>query len=163
MPNSEPFAAEEAALRDLAMRFPGATEEFPWGHRAIKVKGKIFVTIVTASGALTVSAKLPDSNTYALTQPYAEPTGYGLGKHGWVTCTFGAGAAVPMDLLEEWIEESYRAVAPKKLVLARNAQLGGAEPPLVPPPLLAPAPAPTPKPTKKAPAKKNAPRPRKKK
>lgn len=155
MPDAEPFSAEEAALRDLAMRFPGATEEFPWGHRAIKVKGKIFVTVVTANGTLTVSAKLPDSNTYALTQPCAKPTGYGLGKHGWVTCTFAEGDEVPMDLLEEWIEESYRAVAPKKFVLARNAQLGGAEP-MIPPPLLLPpvASVPKSKAAKKLPKKK---------
>lgn len=149
MPDREVFAEEEAALRNLALGFPGATEEFPWGHRAIKVKGKIFVTIVTLDESLTTSMKLPDSNTYALTQPYAKPTGYGLGKHGWVTCTFRAGDEVPADLLEEWIEESYRAVAPKKLILARNAQLGGAEPPLMSPP-----PAPNPTATKKAPAKR---------
>lgn len=141
MPDADAFAHHEAALRNLAMTFPGAAEEFPWGHRAIKVKGKIFVTVVTADDRLTVSMKLPNSSGYALTQTYAQPTGYGLGKHGWVTCTFQPGAEVPTDLLEEWIEESYRAVAPKKLVLARNAQLGGAEPSLMSPP----APPPKPK------------------
>ena len=75
--------------------------------------------------------KLPDSNAYALMQRFAERTGYGLGKSGWVTCRFRPGEEPAMDLLEEWLEESYRAVAPKKLVLALNAQLAGDEPPPV--------------------------------
>jgi hypothetical protein len=64
-------------------------------------------------------------------QPYAEPTGYGLGKSGWVTCRFATGDELPLDLLEEWVEESYRAVAPKKLVLQLNAREAGL--PLPPP------------------------------
>jgi hypothetical protein len=33
----------ETALRDYALGFPEATEDFPWGERAIKVKGKVFL------------------------------------------------------------------------------------------------------------------------
>ena len=47
---------------------------------------------------------------------FAEPTGYGLGKHGWVTATFEPGDAIPLDLIREWIDESYRAVAPKSVL-----------------------------------------------
>ena len=54
--------------------------------------------------------------------PFASPTAYGLGKSGWVTAQFERGAKPPMDVLKAWIEESYRAVAPKKLV----AELDGA-------------------------------------
>ena len=35
----------EDRLRELALAFPEAYEEFPWGHRAMKVKGKVFVFI----------------------------------------------------------------------------------------------------------------------
>lgn len=135
MPDADPFASAEAFLRDRAMAYPEATEEFPWGHRAIKVKAKIFLILAGTEtggpgGAFRVTVKLPDSNAYALMQPYAERTGYGLGKSGWVTCTFNASDEVPLDLLDEWVEESYRAVAPKKLVLKLNAQLSGEpEPP----------------------------------
>ncbi len=130
MPEEDPFATAETFLRDRAMSYPEATEDFPWGHRAIKVKGKIFATIDHKSGVFSVTVKLPDSNSYALMQRYAEPTGYGLGKSGWVTCTFRSGDEAPLDLLEEWIEESYRTVAPKKLILALNARETGApEPP----------------------------------
>jgi hypothetical protein len=71
--------------------------------------------------------KLPVSNAQALSLPFAEPTGYGMGKHGWVTAGFRAGDAVPLDLLREWIDESFRAVAPKKVVAA--LEVGEAEPP----------------------------------
>ena len=129
-PADDPLAEAETFLRDRAMKYPEATEEFPWGHRAIKVKGKVFVFLHLIEGVLTVGMKLPDSGSYALMQRYAKPTEYGLGKHGWVTCTFRPGDEVPLDLLEEWIEESYRAIAPKKLLLALNARLAGdPEPP----------------------------------
>ena len=132
MPDDGPFAAAETFLRDRALRYPEAVEDFPWGHRAIKVKKKIFLILDHAEGVLSVTTKLPDSNAYALLQPYSEPTGYGLGKSAWVTCRFRAGDAVPLDLLEEWLEESYRAVASKKLVLLLNArEAGDPEPPRV--------------------------------
>jgi hypothetical protein len=42
------------------------------------------------------------------------PSGYGLGASGWVNINF-AEANMPFDVLRDWITESYRAVAPKKL------------------------------------------------
>ena len=63
-----------------------------------------------------MTVKLPLSGKTALGMPFAEPTDYGLGKHGWVTSKFNSGDAVPFDLLREWIDESYRAVAPKTLL-----------------------------------------------
>ena len=106
----------EAALRKFALRFPEAVEEFPWGHRAIKVKSKTFVFLASDESGLSLSVKLPESRGVALTLPFAEPTGYGLGKSGWVTARFPKRSKPPLGLLEEWIEESYRAIAPKKLV-----------------------------------------------
>ena len=56
--------------------------------------------------------KLPVSGRTALTLPFATPTEYGLGKSGWVTARFRTGDTVPIEMLKEWIEESFRAVAP---------------------------------------------------
>lgn len=108
----------ELALRDYAMEFPEATEEHPWGHRAIKVKGKSFVFLggEKNTAELSLSVKLPQSRDMAVDLPFAEPTGYGLGKSGWVTARFEKVSDVPLDLLKGWISESYRAIAPKKLV-----------------------------------------------
>ena len=118
MPKKKTLEALELELRDFAMRFPEATEDFPWGHRAIKVKGKAFVFLGGEKNAteLSLSVKLPQSRDMAADLPFAEPTGYGLGKSGWVSARFTNASKVPMDLLRAWIEESYRAIAPKKLV-----------------------------------------------
>jgi predicted DNA-binding protein (MmcQ/YjbR family) len=112
------FAAAEAALRDHALAKPEATEHFPWGERAIKVKGKVFLFMYAEPTRLSLSVKLPESASVALMLPFAEPTGYGLGKAGWVSASFEAGATAPIDMLCAWIDESYQAVAPAKLAAA---------------------------------------------
>lgn len=47
--------------------------------------------------------------------PFTKPTGHGLGRSGWVTATFCPGETVPLPLLLDWLEESFCAVAPKKV------------------------------------------------
>jgi predicted DNA-binding protein (MmcQ/YjbR family) len=108
-------------LRDYSLSFPAATEDFPWGERVAKVKGKVFVFLGTdpvPGGPMGLSVKLPESGQDALDLPFAKPTGYGLGKSGWVTATFEAKDRPPLEILKGWIRESYRAVAPRKLVAA---------------------------------------------
>ena len=99
-------------LRRKALSYPGATEDHPWGETAIKVNGKVFIFL----GDDGASFKLPNSRDMAHDLPFAEPTHYGLGKHGWVTAHFGGKAKPAISLLEAWLDESYRAVAPKKMV-----------------------------------------------
>jgi len=111
-------------LREYALSFPGATEDFPWGERVAKVKGKVFVFLGTdpvPGGAMGLSVKLPESGQDALDLPFAKPTGYGLGKSGWVSATFEGKDRPPLDILKGWIRESYCAVAPKKLVAELEA------------------------------------------
>lgn len=104
------------ALRLRALSYPETVEEHPWGETAIKVRGKVFLFLGQMEGDTTFSVKLPHSGEAALTLPFASPTGYGLGKHGWVSARLAPTADAPLDLFREWIDESYRAVAPKKLV-----------------------------------------------
>lgn len=100
-----------------ALALPEAWEDHPWGERVVKVRKKVFVFsgFDPETGRMGVSLKLPVSGAEALQRAEAAPTGYGLGKSGWVSLRYGAGDAVPVSLLLEWIEESYRAVAPKTL------------------------------------------------
>lgn len=114
------------ALREAALGYPEAYEEFPWGHRAIKVKGKAFVFMAFENHELSLSVKLPVSSMGALIFPFAAPTGYGLGKSDWVTSRFGPGDPVPVGLLGAWIDESYRAIAPRRLVARLPASADGA-------------------------------------
>jgi len=112
------------ALRAMALAYPESYEDFPWGESAFKVKGKVFLFMYVSVDGIKLSVKLPTSHEKALASSFAEPTGYGLGKSGWVTSTFASEEKVPVAAFKGWIDESFRAVAPKKIVelLAGNAQ-----------------------------------------
>jgi predicted DNA-binding protein (MmcQ/YjbR family) len=125
LPSPAHLARADSRLRKLALSYPETVEEFPWGHATAKVRGKSFAFIVLDGDTFSISVKLPDSNVTALMLPFAEPTGYGLGRSGWVTARFRGKEKVPVELLEEWVDESYRAIAPKRLV----ATLGGKKSP----------------------------------
>lgn len=103
-------------LRARALSFPETTEDFPWGERAIKVRGKAFLFLRAEGREVSFSVKLPRSAVEALELPNVEPTQYGLGKHGWVTARVDGGRDAPLETFEAWLDESYRAVAPKRLV-----------------------------------------------
>src|SRR5258708_7611602 len=108
-----------AKLREYAFSLPEAYEDNPWGESVAKVNKKVFVFMPPKPDpktGLTFSVKLPQSREQALAYPFAEPTGYGLGKSGWVTIKLAPDDRTPLELLLPWVEESYRAVAPKKLV-----------------------------------------------
>jgi predicted DNA-binding protein (MmcQ/YjbR family) len=140
---SNPHAA---ALRAYALSFPGAFEDFPWGERVAKVGKKVFVFLghdedaqasaseakqahIGTPGEFGMNVKLPESAMEALHLPFAKPSAYGLGAKGWVSLTFGPGDDPPMELLQSFIEESYRAVAPKTLVKQYDAGVGAAPAP----------------------------------
>ncbi len=106
-------------LRDFALGLPEAFEDHPWGENVVKVNKKVFVFFglpESLDERLLLVVKLPRTGEYALDMPFVKPSGYGLGKHGWVNIQLGPDDDLPMDLLLEWVEESYRAVAPKRLV-----------------------------------------------
>lgn len=101
-----------------ALGLPEAVEEHPWGHDAIKVRKKTFVFLSgkqRTDGSFSMSVKLPESAEMVLMMPFTEPTGYGLGKSNWITAEFAAGEDLPVDMLNAWITESYRTIAPKTL------------------------------------------------
>lgn len=112
-------------VRAFALGLPGAVEEFPWGESVAKVNAKVFVFFGVDDGShpLGVTVKLKDeaAHAHALTFPGAEPAGYGLGRAGWVRIPLPERGAPAADLLCDWVEESYRAIAPKRL----TAQLDG--------------------------------------
>ncbi len=118
MATAGPLKRAERALLAFALGYPQAYEDHPWGESVVKVKKKVFVFLHVPSRELHITVKLPASGAVALGLPFVEPTGYGLGKSGWVTATFGAKDRPPVEVLMRWIDESYRAVAPKSLVAA---------------------------------------------
>ena len=109
------------ALQAFALDLPGAFSDMPWEEGVVaKVGKKIFVFFGSVDSA-QISVKLPASADHALSIPGAVPTSYGLGRHGWVTVPI---ADTPTELLEDWIEESYRTVATKRMVAELDARRG---------------------------------------
>lgn len=109
-------------FRKYGLSLPDAREEFPFGHSVLKVGKKIFIFFGhTPEGDPTIAVKLPESCEDALERKCAHPTGYGLGKGGWVTVTLGKLDSPKSALIQEWIDESYAAIAPKKLVNVMNS------------------------------------------
>jgi hypothetical protein len=112
-----PHDAVVRALRAFGLSYPEAHTKSPWpGHLDLAVRDKTFAYLSLDGEPLRIGCKLPHSCQTALSLPFAQPTPYGLGKSGWVTATFEPSDEPPLEFLEAWIDESYRAVAPKTLV-----------------------------------------------
>jgi predicted DNA-binding protein (MmcQ/YjbR family) len=113
------------ALREYGLAYPGAHTKSPWpGHADLAVRDKTFAYLSSPGEAFYISCKLPHSSHTALALPFAQPTAWGLGKSGWVTATFSEIQSPPLELFKDWIDESYRAQAPKKLVAQMDAHAG---------------------------------------
>jgi predicted DNA-binding protein (MmcQ/YjbR family) len=95
------------------------------GEPTFRVKGKNF--IFSDHEANAISVKLPKDEAAAIVanDSTVEPTGYGLGRHGWISVRIGARASnARWQEIEEWMRTSYTLVAPKrlaKLVLEADA------------------------------------------
>ena len=106
------MSTKRERLLAFALSLPEAVEDHPWGEDVAKVRGKVFVFLGQRQSK-SITVKLVESHEHALAIEGAAPTGYGLGKAGWVTVPYGG---VPIAVARDWIEESYRIVAPKRLV-----------------------------------------------
>ena len=116
-----------ARLERIVARLPEAARvdiEAWGGEPTFRVRGKNFV--FTDADARGLSVKLPKEEAAAVvaTDPGAEPTGYGLGRHGWVSVQVADHADESRwQQVEEWVRTSYTLVAPRtlaKLVLAED-------------------------------------------
>jgi predicted DNA-binding protein (MmcQ/YjbR family) len=110
----------ERELRDYALSLPETNEAFPWGERALRVRKKAFVFMRLEADRLSFGVKLPQSRRQALALPFAQPTHYGLGAHGWVTIEVRNPTRALVAQSKEWIRESYIAIAPKRVAALLN-------------------------------------------
>jgi predicted DNA-binding protein (MmcQ/YjbR family) len=107
-------------LREFGLKYPGAHLKSPWpGHKDLAVNDKTFAYLPPEGDPFGISCKLPKSSGVALMLPFCSPAGYGLGKSGWVDAR-PAPHEIDIEMFKQWIDESYRAQAPKKLI----AQIG---------------------------------------
>ena len=111
-------------LEQFALSLPEAWLDTPWDERAVKVGKKVFVFLSRPDADRPVlTVKLPESRDHALSYPEAFPTRYGLGKYGWVTIYPDRIPVEEQDVLADFVEESYRAVATKTLVKRLDAEI----------------------------------------
>ena len=111
-----PADAMHARLLRIALALPGAYEDRPWGSVHCKVAGKIFVGWGRdEDGEMSVGFKTDKQLQTMLVASDARFTvARYVGKHGWVDMRIGA----KPDWAEvaTFIADSYRMIAPKKLV-----------------------------------------------
>jgi len=116
-----------ARLEQIVGRLPEAerVDIEAWnGEPTFRVRGKNFVFTDRAATGLTVKLPKEEAAAVVATEPGAEPSGYGLGRHGWVSLRVGDDADEGRwQQVEEWVRTSYTLVAPKslaKVVLAED-------------------------------------------
>lgn len=114
-------------LEAIVDRLPDASRvdiEAWGGEPTFRVNGKNFVFTNEAADAMSVKLPKEEAAAVVATDPGAEPTGYGLGGHGWVSIVVGEDADDDRwQEIEEWVRTSYTLVAPKrlaKIVLAED-------------------------------------------
>jgi predicted DNA-binding protein (MmcQ/YjbR family) len=103
-------------LRAICLGFPEATEKPFGGHTApaFRVRDKLFLTVSEAGDSLT--CKVPPGVQAVLVA--SDPERFFIppyvGAKGWVGIRFDPG--LDWEELGELVEESYRLIAPKRLV-----------------------------------------------
>ena len=103
-------------LLEIVQSLPGAYEDRPWGSVHCKVAGKIFVGWSRdEAGVMSLGFKT-DKELQGLlvaSDPRFSVAAY-VGRHGWVDMKLGP--APDWDEVKQFIVESYRRIAPRKLV-----------------------------------------------
>ena len=117
--------ATKARLLRYALAKDDATLDHPWGENVAKVKGRVFVFFGMEEpdaqyADYVMGVKLTKALLYAKSLPFVEAMGYGLGNSGWVSIKKPKGA-LRAAMFEEWIDESYVNVAPKRKTTVSSA------------------------------------------
>jgi hypothetical protein len=111
-----PTTEDVAALRQICLAFPEATEKAFGGHEApsFRVRDKLFVIMMEDGSALTCKAPSGEQALLVSADPDRFFVPAYVGSKGWV----GVRLYPPVDWAEmaELAEESYRLIAPKTLV-----------------------------------------------
>jgi predicted DNA-binding protein (MmcQ/YjbR family) len=122
-------------LEDIVSRLPEAVrvDIEAWNDEpTFRVNGKNF--IFANPDATSITVKLPKEEAAAVvgTDPQVEPTGYGLGRHGWISVAIPSRTSERRwQEIEEWIRTSFTLIAPKRLqriVLAEDGAGGRRHP-----------------------------------
>ena len=114
----------ERRITELALSFPEAYEDRPWGDFPVfKVpENKVFAWVVRGPNAVDVTLKLTqEEREIAYLLPYVRTASH-VGRYGWITA-----AVDDEDSLEaalEWLRESYWLKCPAELKAAVEGDQG---------------------------------------
>jgi predicted DNA-binding protein (MmcQ/YjbR family) len=87
-----------------------------WGdHPTFRVNGKNFVFSDQAAEHLSLKLSKDEAAAVVATDPDVNPSGYGLGRHGWIALDLVAPDDDRWSQVEEWVRTSFTLVAPKRL------------------------------------------------
>lgn len=117
-PGDEIPARTLQRVRKLCLAFPETSEKLAWGHPTFRVRDKIFATIGAYADdgyKVTMTTKPPPGEQEALLAegaPFYFPKYVGV--RGWIG--FVVDAKTDWKLVAELVEDSYREIAPKRLV-----------------------------------------------
>jgi predicted DNA-binding protein (MmcQ/YjbR family) len=115
MPNVGTPADSLQRLRALALSFPEAYEDHPWGDFPVfKVpENKVFAWVWEDDDAVHVTLKLTrDEREVAHLLPFVRTAKY-VGRYGWITAAVTDDESLEAAL--EWLRESYWLKAPRHL------------------------------------------------
>ena len=108
-----------AKLEAIVARLPEAVRvdiEAWGGEPTFRVNGKNFVFASADATSLSVKLTKDEAAAVVATDRHAEPTGYGLGRSGWISVSLpGRVSAARWREIEEWVRTSYTLIAPKRL------------------------------------------------
>jgi predicted DNA-binding protein (MmcQ/YjbR family) len=114
-------------LERIVARLPEAerVDVEAWGDEpTFRVRGKTFIFTDPRAEAISVKLSKEEAAAVVATDAAAEPTGYGLGRHGWISVRIGSGGRRRWEQVEEWVRTSYTLVAPKALAKTILAEDG---------------------------------------
>jgi predicted DNA-binding protein (MmcQ/YjbR family) len=109
------FSPKTAArrVRELALGFPEAYEDAPWGFPVFKVADNRMFALLGSAAPLEVTMKVgPEEREIGMLLPFVRPASY-VGRYGWVTVTVADEDALQTAL--DWVRESYFLKAPARL------------------------------------------------
>ena len=100
-------------IRELALSFPEAYEDEPWGHPVFKVAENRMFGAISKEAPIRLTVKLTaEEREIAMLLPFVSIARY-VGRYGWVTAEVTDGES--LDAALEWLRESYWLKAPPNL------------------------------------------------
>ena len=109
------FSKQYEKVREICLALPDTVETMTWGSPHFRVKDKIFAGFGGEGERPTVGVKLEkeDASFLVASDPRITRAPY-VGKHGWIT--MDVGGRVSWTRVREYVETSYRLIAPKRSI-----------------------------------------------